>query len=452
MTTLQNFASTHDVLKFNSPVDDEERERLRALQAYDILDTPREDTFDEFARIAAAVVGAPMAFVNLVDADRVWSKAAVGASARVTERAGSFCNVAIQSTGVCVVVDAGADARFSRNAWVTGDPKICFYAGTALIDPDGRALGTLCVMDTVARELSFEQNDALRVLGRHVVAQLELRRRLATFKRTDRVRQETLAALKHAVRGGEFVVHYQPKMSLQRGTTVGLEALIRWDRPGHGLVSPHDFIPLLEESGLILEVGAWVLEQSADHYRDWTKKGLNAPRIAVNISPAQFRDSRFVDELERTTGGDDESLGGVDLEISESVLAGDSERVIEKLEAIRKLGFSVAVDNFGTGYSSWRYLARLPVDTLKIDRSFVSSMSSSGAGMSVVASMITLAHGLDFKVTAEGVETEAQRELLAGMGCDEIQGYLISRPLTKREIEHFLSGGQRDDAPEDPSI
>jgi EAL domain-containing protein (putative c-di-GMP-specific phosphodiesterase class I) len=445
MTTLHNFASTLDVLKYNSPVNDEERERLRTLQTYDILDTPREEVFDEFVQIAASVIGAPVAFISLVDADRIWIKAAVGLGAVVTDRAGSFCSVAIETTGVFVVNDAGADTRFARNSWVAGDTKVRFYAATPLIDAEGRALGTLCVMDFVPRELSFEQHDALRVLGRHVMAQLELRKQLATFKCNDRVRQDMLAALKHAVRGGEFVVHYQPKLSLQSGDTVGLEALIRWDRPGHGLVSPHDFIPLLEESGLILEVGAWVLEQSADHYRDWIKKGLNAPRIAVNISPAQFRDSRFVAELARATGGDDESLGGVDLEISESVLAGDSERVIEKLEAIRKLGFSVAVDNFGTGYSSWRYLARLPVDTLKIDRSFVSSMSSSAAGMSVVASMISLAHGLDFKVTAEGVETEAQRELLAGMGCDEIQGYLISHPLTKREIEHFLSGGRKDE-------
>jgi EAL domain-containing protein (putative c-di-GMP-specific phosphodiesterase class I) len=441
MTNLHNFASTLDALKFNSPVGERESDRLRALQTCEILDTPREEIFNEFAQIAASVVGAPIALINLVDADRIWTKAAVGSSGDVAERDGSFCSAAIEASGVFVVPNAAADSRFAGHSWVAGESKICFYAGTPLIDADGHAMGTLCVMDFVPRELSFEQNDALRVLGRHVTAQLELRKRLATFKRNDKVRQQTLASLKHAVRGGEFVVHYQPKLSLQNGETVGLEALIRWDRPGHGLVSPHDFIPLLEESGLILEVGAWVLEQSADHYRDWIKKGLNAPRIAVNISPAQFRDSRFVAELERATGGDDESLGGVDLEISESVLAGDSERVIEKLEAIRKLGFSIAVDNFGTGYSSWRYLSRLPVDTLKIDRSFVSSMAGSAAGMSVVASMISLAHGLDFKVTAEGVETEAQREMLAGMGCDEIQGYLISHPLTKREIEHFLRGG-----------
>jgi EAL domain-containing protein (putative c-di-GMP-specific phosphodiesterase class I) len=424
----------------------EEEDRTAALLSCDILDTPPEADFDEFVRLAASLVGTPFALLCFADADRLWSKAHVEWPETVTAREGSFVSQAMEASDVFVVDDAGQDERFVDNPWVRRDPPIRFFAGAPLTDADGHVLGALCVMDTVEREFSFEHKDALLTLSRLVVAQLALRRRLTTFKRSDRARRDALGALKHAVRGGEFVVHYQPKVSLLSGATTGLEALIRWDRPGHGLISPNDFIPLLEESGLILEVGAWVLGQSADHHRDWMKKGLNAPRIAANVSPAQFRDRNFLRELQRVAGAGED---GVDIEISEAVLTGNPDKAIATLRTIRELGIGVAIDNFGTGASSWRYLTRLPVDAIKIDRSFISAMSSE-AGADVVACMISLAHSLDIRVVAEGVETDAQRERLRAFGCDEIQGYLISHPLTKRETENFLNA-DGDIEPEDPA-
>ena len=346
--------------------------RVAALVSFDVLDTPPEAVFDEFAQLAAAVLRAPMAVVNFVDTERMWLKACNFKNAAAMAREGSPCLLAMQASDVLVIADARADSRVNQHSWITGEPNVRFYAGAPLIDAQGHALGTLCVMDVVPRDLTFEQADALRMLSRHVVAQLELRRRIAVFKRDDSPRKALLAALKRAVRGGEFVVHYQPKISLATGQTVGLEALIRWDRPGYGLVSPLEFIPLLEESGLILEVGAWVLEQSADHHRDWIRKGLEAPRIAVNISPAQFNDGRFLAELVRTTGADDLTHGGVDLEISESVLSSNPAEVVEKLAAIRGMGFSVSVDNFGIGHSSWG-LSDTPARERAQNRSLVHS-------------------------------------------------------------------------------
>jgi EAL domain-containing protein (putative c-di-GMP-specific phosphodiesterase class I) len=270
------------------------------------------------------------------------------------------------------------------------------------------------------------------------MAQLELRRRLTDFTRGDVARQQAIAALRQAIDAGEFVLHYQPKVDMRTGRIVGIEALSRWNRPSQGLISPITFIPLLEESGLICEFGAWVLRAAMLDYRDWIAKGINVPPIAINVSPHQLRHPDFVRQLEYALGAASAHRAPLDIEITEGVLLEKTENVIDKLNAIGAMGVQVAIDDFGTGYSSLRYLARLPIDTLKIDRSFVAAMTEDPDDMAIVSSIIALAHGLDLNVVAEGVETEEQRKLLRLLRCDQMQGYLFSVPIAKDKMEEML--------------
>ncbi len=246
--------------------------------------------------------------------------------------------------------------------------------------------------------------------------------------------------LRQAVDRDEFVLHYQPKVSLASGKLTGVEALIRWNDPRTGLVPPARFIPLLEETGLIYEVGRWALRQAIADYLRWKARGLPAVRIAVNVSPLQLRHRGFIAEIEELIGIDAQAASGLELEITESLIMEDVRHSIASMRAIREMGVKVAIDDFGTGFSSLSYLARLPVDTLKIDRSFVLDMTASPQGLALVSSIINLAHALKLCVVAEGVETEEQSRLLALLDCDETQGYLFSRPVPGNVFEaRFLA-------------
>jgi len=243
--------------------------------------------------------------------------------------------------------------------------------------------------------------------------------------------------LRQALQRDEFVLHYQPKVELRTRTIVGVEALIRWQSPGQGLVPPLKFIPLLEETGLILEVGAWALGRAALDHRGWVESGLRAPRIAVNVSSVQLRRPEFGASLEEAIAKG-ATPHGLDLEITESLIMQDIEGSIDKLKAARDLGFGLAIDDFGTGYSSLAYLAKLPVQTLKIDRAFIIRMLDDPNDMMLVQTMISLAHSLRLKVVAEGVEEEEQAKMLHLLRCDEMQGYLFSKPLPLAEVTKLL--------------
>jgi diguanylate cyclase (GGDEF)-like protein/PAS domain S-box-containing protein len=238
--------------------------------------------------------------------------------------------------------------------------------------------------------------------------------------------------LREALEKDQFVLHYQPKVRADSRKIVGVEALIRW-QSADGLVPPVKFIPLLEETGLIREVGAWALRRAVLDHRHWLRMGIQAPRIAVNVSPVQLRQQDFVEVVQEIVA-QGANPPGIDLEITESLIMEDVQGNIRKLKAIRDLGLSVAIDDFGTGYSSLAYLARFPVETLKVDRSFITAMLSDPNTMTLVQTMISLAHSLRLKVVAEGVETEEQARMLGLLRCDELQGYLISRPVPLEEL------------------
>jgi diguanylate cyclase len=243
--------------------------------------------------------------------------------------------------------------------------------------------------------------------------------------------------LRLALEKGEFVLHYQPKVDLETGAIVGVEALIRWQSPDKGLVPPLHFIPLLEETGLILPVGRWALTRGARDHRSWVEQRLQPPRVAINVSAMQLRQRDFVRVVEDAII-DGVAPTAIDLEITESLVMEDIKENIEKLKAIRELGVNIAVDDFGTGYSSLGYLAQLPVQSLKIDRSFIVKIGRDPNAMTLVSTIISLAHSLHLKVIAEGVETEEQAKFLRLLRCDQMQGYLFSKPLPLAEITALL--------------
>ena len=241
--------------------------------------------------------------------------------------------------------------------------------------------------------------------------------------------------LRQALDQEEFVLHYQPKVNLASGKLTGAEALIRWNDPRTGLVPPGRFIPVLEETGLIYDVGRWALRKAIEDYLRWRAAGLPVVRIAVNVSPLQLRNRGFIAEIEQAIGIDAHAVAGLELEITESLIMEDVKHNITSLQAIRAMGVTIAIDDFGTGFSSLSYLAKLPVDTLKIDRSFVIDMTAAPQGLALVSTIINLAHSLKLKVVAEGVETEEQSRLLRLLSCDEMQGFLFSKPVPAEIFE-----------------
>jgi diguanylate cyclase (GGDEF)-like protein/PAS domain S-box-containing protein len=242
------------------------------------------------------------------------------------------------------------------------------------------------------------------------------------------------SSLRHALERGEFRLVYQVKMDLASGALTGVEALVRWIHPEMGVVSPADFIPLAENMGLISDIGAWVLETACRQCQSWQDLGLPPVCIAVNVSALQFRETDVPAVVRRAleaTGLDPRRL---ELELTESVLMQRVDEVAEVLHELRAMGVRISIDDFGTGYSSLSYLKRMPIDALKIDRSFVADIAEDGDGAQIVSTIISLAHNLRLKAIAEGVETQAQADFLRAKGCDELQGYLISRPVSAEDL------------------
>ncbi len=297
--------------------------------------------------------------------------------------------------------------------------------GAAMLPEDGTSADELLVKawDALAgartqdEPIGFYDRDADHALARQINMEAELR---------------------EAVERGEFVNFYQPKIDLKSGKLAGAEALVRWRHPVRGLIQPTEFVPVLERSGLVTQVGRNVMQRAMEDWRAWYDAGLKPPQIAVNVAPAQFRCDSLFDDIERALNTAEAHLSPLSIEVTESSLVADHRRVVDILTRVRDLDVPVAIDDFGTGYSSLAYLVTLPVDVLKIDRSFVMKMAQDAGYMGLVSTIVSLAHSLDLKVVAEGIETEEEAKLLRLLRCEQGQGYLYGRPLPAEEFAKLL--------------
>ena len=253
--------------------------------------------------------------------------------------------------------------------------------------------------------------------------------------------------LRQALSRQQFVLHYQPKVDAQTGLLRGAEALIRWMHPERGMVPPATFIPMAEECGLIESIGNWVINEACRQARAWQDEGLAPTRVAVNLSAFQFRNGTLLETIRCALRDFRLDPGFLEVEIAESALMSDPEESVSILRKLSEMGVLVSVDDFGTGYSSMSYLQRFPIDKLKIDRTFISDLTSSNDDASIVSAIVSLGHTLKLKVIAEGVETPEQLEFLQRLGCDQYQGYHYSKPMPASEFGELIRrGGREQDA------
>ncbi len=305
--------------------------------------------------------------------------------------------------------------------------QVTCSAGISIYPFDGRSAETLL---RHADSAMYKAKEA----GRNSFAFFDLR---STMQASERL--ALLSDMRAALAHGEFVLHYQPRIDLRSGAVVGAEALIRWLHPERGMVAPGQFIPLAEESGLILAIGEWVLRRACMENAARQRAGQTPIPVSVNLSPRQLMQENFVELV-----ADALAVGGLEpryleLEITETMVMRDVEQSLATLHRLKRLGIAISIDDFGTGYSSLNYLKRFPVDTLKIDRSFVNDIAIDADDAAIVKAVISLGHILHLEVVAEGVETEAQRAFLMHNGCDQAQGYLFARPLPEQEFIRFCA-------------
>ncbi len=316
-------------------------------------------------------------------------------------------------------------SELSEIASAPGGPKVC--VGVSNFPGDSAVAAELC---DAARSAA----DSARLVGD---SQLKFH-----AESTDRWVFERLTlerSLRRAIEQEELVLYYQPKVEAGSRKLVGFEALVRWRHPELGMVSPAQFIPLAEETGLIVPIGAWVLETACAQNKAWQDAGFDPVRMAVNLSPLQFREPRLADEVNETLERTGLAAKYLELEVTESMLMHDIRETIETLRRFKDAGVYLSIDDFGTGYSSLSYLKGFPIDALKIDQSFIRDVTANTDDAAIATSIILMGRSLNLKVIAEGVETENQLAFLQVLQCNEIQGYLISPPVPADEAEVFLS-------------
>ena len=430
---------------------DQEEARLAALLSTAILDTAPETGYDAVTRLAAEYFQADTALLGFADESRVWVKSCWGQVIRELPRKCSIFDLVLAQDGPVEVEDITQHPELEAKLVVLKRLHFTSFSSVPVRSYDGRILGVLSVFHRYFRaRMSPDELHMLENLAEMVASQLELRRLRKTPKisgaRRMRSAQKTVeiwptkADLRQALERRQFVLHYQPEIDLSTRRIVGLEALIRWEHPERGLISPLEFIPLAEESGLILPIGDWGLAETCGQIQKWCHEDAHNStlRVCVNLSARQFSREGLADHVEALLlqcGLSSRQLG---LEMTESSLIPDTHTAVGVLGSLRKLGVSLLMDDFGTGYSSLNHLHTFPFDVLKIDRSFVGRMTDGDQALQIVRTIIELARVLDMDVVAEGIETHDQYRLLRQMGCRYGQGFLFARPMTAEAVTRLL--------------
>jgi EAL domain-containing protein (putative c-di-GMP-specific phosphodiesterase class I) len=430
----------------------EEDARLAALTSTGILDSAPEPSFDAITRLTAEYFKADTVLLGFADESRVWIKSYWGEPVRELPRKRSVFEMVLAKDGPVVVQDVSKHPNYAGDRLMIRRLEVASFASAPVRSADGRILGALTVFACQSRRpMAAEELHMLESLADIVASQLELRR----MRRTLRANRGRIphapehvtgiwprkSDLRQALDKRQFVLFYQPEVELSSRKIVGLEALIRWQHPERGLVPPMDFIPLAEESGLILPIGDWGLSEACGQIQRWCHEDPEngAPRVCVNLSARQFAREGLADHVEallRQSGVPSRLLG---LEMTESSLISDNGTPLDVLISLRRLGVSLLMDDFGTGYSSLHHLHSLPFDVLKIDRSFVSRMTGGSVQpLQIVRTIVELARVLGMDVVAEGIETQEQYALLRELGCRFGQGFLFSRPVTAETISVLL--------------
>jgi len=431
-----------------------ETSRLAALASTGILDTEPEASYDAITRLCAEYFQADNAVLEFGDEGRVWVKSCFGQSIKELPRQNSVFDMVLAENGPVVIQDASSDPRLASTQFLFKRFPVTFIAGVPVRSSDNSILGALLISYRNPRSnMSASELHMLESLADFAASQLELRRlrNAVASQSARRMRNSNPAAakaqswptcqdLRRALDRREFVLYYQPEIDLSTRKIVGLEALIRWEHPERGLIYPMDFIPLAEESGLILPIGDWGLSETCTQIQRWCKDDSRngSLRVCTNLSARQFSRPGLADHVEALlmqTGISSRQLG---LEMTESSLIPNMRVAVDVLGGLRRLGISLLMDDFGTGYSSLNHLHSFPFDVLKIDRSFVGRMTEGDQPMQIVRTIIELARVLGMDVVAEGIETCEQYNLLRQLGCRFGQGYLFARPLSTEAITELL--------------
>lgn len=424
--------------------------RLSALAETGILDTRPEPEFDAITRIAAEYFRADSVLLGFADESRLWIKSHCGEQVRELPRRDSVFEMVLAENGPVVVSDISLSPEIRPCVLPLRRLSPSSFASVPVRSHNGKILGVLTIFTRQPRRIAPAELRMLENMADMAATQLELRRlrrncRCTTVRRKQPgkrasnawpTRQDLLFALEQ----NQFVLYYQPEIDLDTRRIVGVEALIRWAHPQRGIVSPAEFIPFAEESGLILPLGDWGLAEACNQIQRWTSEDPrhNSLRVCVNLSARQFARAGLTDHVEallQRAGISSRQLG---LEMTESSLTPDHETAGEVLGRLHQLGVSLLMDDFGTGYSSLNHLHSFPFDVLKIDRSFVRRMTEGNQPTQIVRTIIELARVLGMDVVAEGIETRAQYSMLRKLGCRYGQGFLFAPPLPADSMTELL--------------